>query len=78
MLVLVRCGVPEESPVVPEVDASESIAISIKDPIDSINTILRDAPNDLDALEYRASLYLKRQNLKVCSGRCCRSFRNGQ
>ena len=67
MLVLVRCGVPEESPVVPELDGSESIAISIKDPIDSVNTILRDAPNDLDALEYRATLYLKRQNLKYAA-----------
>ena len=67
MLVLVRCGVPEESPVVPEVDASESIAISIKDPIDSVNTVLRNAPNDMDALEYRATLYLKRQNLKYAA-----------
>jgi hypothetical protein len=65
MLVLVRCGVPEESPVVPELDASESIAISIKDPIDSINSILRETPNNLEVLEYRASLYVKRQNLNM-------------
>ena len=67
MLVLVRCGAPEQPTKTPDVNTSESIAVSIKDPIDSINNVLRDAPNDLDALEYRASLYLKRQNLKYAA-----------
>ena len=67
LVVLTRCAAPEEPSITPEADASEAIAVRIKDPIDSVNTILRDAPNDLAALEYRASLYLKRQNLKYAA-----------
>ncbi|MDA0898218.1 MAG: hypothetical protein O3A30_02950, partial [Bacteroidetes bacterium] len=67
LLVLTRCGTPEESSVSPEVDVAESIAISVKDPIDSINAVLREAPNNLAALEYRAAMYLKRQNLKYAA-----------
>ena len=49
ILVLTRCAAPEEPSVSPEIDATESIAVSVKDPIDSINAILRDAPNNLEA-----------------------------
>lgn len=64
---LTRCAAPEEPSITAESDASEAIAVSIKDPFDSINAVLRDAPNNLDALEYRASMYLKRQNLKYAA-----------
>jgi len=67
IFVLTGCGTPEESSVSQEVGPAESIAVSVKDPIDSINTVLRDAPNNLEALEYRASMYLKRQNLKYAA-----------
>ena len=67
LVVLTGCTAPEESLLAPEVEASETIAEGINDPIDSVNTILRDAPNNLDELENRASLYLKRQNLKYAA-----------
>ena len=78
MLVLVRCGAPEQPTKTPDVNTSESIAVSIKDPIDSINNVLRDAPNNLEALEYRASMYLKRQNLKYAAADVSCGFRIGQ
>ena len=35
--------------------------------LDSLNDIIRYAPNDMDALEARAKIYLRQQNLKYAA-----------
>ena len=42
----------------------EATATQRNTALDSLNEMIRYAPNDLDALEARAEVYLRQQNLK--------------
>ncbi|MGB1552514.1 MAG: hypothetical protein ACPG86_06555, partial [Schleiferiaceae bacterium] len=45
----------------------EATATQRNTALDSLNEIIRYAPNDLDALEARAEVYLRQQNLKYAA-----------